>query len=988
MANSVLDGILSTDIYGIVDMVNTLKSETINESEDTLAAGIYGSISAIESVKILSAIQMGSELSNEVFPSRAKYDRNVITHAVMHDIADINATPSSIKVIICIKLEDINKYSVNDKFIIDRKCTFMIGDREFHPYYDIILTRIELSNMESVYSARYDNTIVNNVSHITNPYLNAPTTLFYGGDYYVCVQCDLCQVTLEEIPKKIITSSLIDNKTFMFEHGNQLADFVVEVTENDITTTLTPIFEGATVPVGVDKYCNYLYLDDNTIRVKFERTSYSPSINAEIFVKAQTTVGSEGNFEFAESAVFNSISSKKYGYSNLQTMEFLSTDPDGGLDCKSADDLRKIIPKEALARGAITTTDDVINYFNMINSNDNILTPSKKVDNQIERTYHTHLILKDKDDNIVPTNTINLMVSLQDFPIIDNERYVLPAGCLIRYNPKTGYGYLVYADTEYYTGSNGNLPEDETAGGIDIVEYGIDVKSLTKDEAATITQEESGENYDAIVFTDEDSESVVGEGEKAILSEGDEYVTLPTYKVINSTLEVEKVTDPNVEKMLYLVTNEEAVNIDDNNTDAFYYTNPYALVVSKSMLYTSNYLTIIDEDKPFYFSYINQNYDIQFIGTRSHFYRKFITDKNTYKLDFSISQNIQSDVELYEDKIITDENGDNHKVIIKNRVKVIMILYRDGNPYRYKEAEFLEFNKNTFTFNYRFSFNTSDVLDKDNNIRIEDVGVVGQFSKDYGYFNGNTPANIYILVQSDDDSAGRHDLDKYVPGLDGYVVTNVFKILDGLDFYINYSDIMTSKIDATDVKDDDVVYSITSVPVLAYKYSRNEELIDSFVESLNYKKAYIDNALVELENSFGIDFKFYNTYGPSKVFTLDNKNAYINKVNVQLNFRMKLKNASDNNTPSYVLSYVKSIIEDLNGEESLHIPNLITDVTNKFKESLVFFEFIGIDDYGPGVQHIYHMDKDDFDLVPEFINVNVLIDKDGNKTPDINIEVV
>lgn len=984
MANSVLDGILSTDIYGIVDMVNKLKSETIDESEDTLAAGIYGSISAIESVKILSAIQMGSELSNEVFPSRAKYDKNVITHAVMHDISDINATPSSITVILCVKLDDINKYSVNDKFIIDRNCQFFIGDIEFHPYYDIILTKIQLSNMESVYSARYDNSVKNNVSHITNPYLNAPTTLFYGGEYYVCVQCELCQVTLEEIPKKIITSSLIDNKTFMFDYENQLADFVVEVTENDVTTTLTPIFEGATVPVGVENYCNYLYLDDNTIRVKFERISYSPSINAEILVKVQTTLGAEGNFEYAETAVFNSITSKKHGYTNLQTMEFLSTNPDGGLDSKSADDLRAIIPKEALARGAITTTDDVINYFNMVNSNDNVLTPSKKVDNQIERTYHTHLIVKDKDENIVPTNTIKLLLSLSDFPIVDNDRYVLPAGCLIRYNPKTGYGYLVHTDSEYgIIGEGIVVGEDE-----ETEEYLIDTKKLSAEEAATITQEESGENYDAIVFTDIDSDTVVGEGEKAKLSEGDEYVTLPTYKVVNSTLEIEKVLDGNVEKMLYLVTADESVSIDDNDSSVFYYTNPYALVVNKSMLYTSSYLTIIDEHKPFYFSYINQNYDIQFIGTRASFARKFITDKNTYKLDFSISQNIQSDVELYEEKKITDDDGNSYTVVVKNRVKVIILMYRDGHPYRYKEGEFLSFNKKTYTFNYRFSFKTSDVLDQDNNIRIENVGVVGQTSYDYGYFNGNTPASIYVLVQSDDDSAGRHDLDQYVPGLNGYVVTNVFKILDGIDFYINYSGIMTSKIEAKVSTDEDTIYDIASVPVLAYKYSRNEELIDSFVEALNYKKAYIDNALDELENSFGVDFKFYNTYGPSRVFTLDNKDQYIDRVNIQLNFRLKLKSSSDNKTPSYILTYVKSQIENLNGEASLHIPNLITDVTNKYKEALVYFEFTGIDGYGPGIQHIYHMDKDDFDLVPEFININVLIDEEGNKTPDINIEVV
>ena len=90
-----------------------------------------------------------------------------------------------------------------------------------------------------------------------------------------------------------------------------------------------------------------------------------------------------------------------------------------------------------------------------------------------------------------------------------------------------------------------------------------------------------------------------------------------------------------------------------------------------------------------------------------------------------------------------------------------------------------------------------------------------------------------------------------------------------------------------------------------------------------------------------------------------------------------------------IKKYIKSdVIENLNGEDSLHIPNLITNVTNKFRESLVFFEFLGIDNYGPGVQHLYHSDEDYVDLVPEFINVNMIYNEDGTKIPDINIEVV
>ena len=169
----------------------------------------------------------------------------------------------------------------------------------------------------------------------------------------------------------------------------------------------------------------------------------------------------------------------------------------------------------------------------------------------------------------------------------------------------------------------------------------------------------------------------------------------------------------------------------------------------------------------------------------------------------------------------------------------------------------------------------------------------------------------------------------------------------------------------------------------------HEDLFDSFVSQLNYKKAYIDNANIKMENSFGVDFKFYNTYGPSKLFTLDNNEEYIHRVNIQLNFRVKLASAYDVYTVDYIKEYVKTVIvENLNEEDSLHIPNLITNVTNKYRESIVFFEFLGIDDYGPGVQHLYHKDVDYVELVPEFININMLYDENGMKTPDINIEVV
>ena len=309
---------------------------------------------------------------------------------------------------------------------------------------------------------------------------------------------------------------------------------------------------------------------------------------------------------------------------------------------------------------------------------------------------------------------------------------------------------------------------------------------------------------------------------------------------------------------------------------------------------------------------------------------------------------------LYEETKITDEYGNEKVIVTKQKVKVIAILYKNGAAYRYSEAKFISFDDDTYSFNFQFIFETKNViLDTLNNIRIENLGICGQDGYDYGYFADNTAMNIYVLVQ-DGGGAGRYDLDQYVSGLNDYSVTNMFEVNEGVDFFVNYSGIMSSKLQILDADNTmDQQYMITSLPVVGYQYALNESRMDYFVNQLNYKKAYIDNANNKIWNPFGIDFKFFNTYGPSRLFTLDNYQLTINRTNIQLNFRVKLSSSYDTNTVNLIKKYIKDdVIENLNGEDSLHIPNLITNVTNKFRESLVFFEFLGIDNYGPGVQHL------------------------------------
>ena len=71
---------------------------------------------------------------------------------------------------------------------------------------------------------------------------------------------------------------------------------------------------------------------------------------------------------------------------------------------------------------------------------------------------------------------------------------------------------------------------------------------------------------------------------------------------------------------------------------------------------------------------------------------------------------------------------------------------------------------------------------------------------------------------------------------------------------------------------------------------------------------------------------------------------------------------------SSALNYNNDPINDIN---ELHIPNIITLITNNYREQLVYFEFLDVNNYGSMCQHLYlyERDPDIADIAPEFINV-------------------
>ena len=895
---------INADIYDLHEVATDLQKQYMpNESDRTRAIGIYGYLADAHATQLQNSVIVASEMGNELWPERAKFEKNVITHAIYEEIANINAEPAKMRVYIGITEKSILNLLENHKMVLDKESVFLIGNFEFHLQYDLEITQNIIENNEVIYTARYIMDRNNILSDIINPYIGAPFMQYYNNERYLLLDCELMQVEHEVISKKVLTNNVIENKTFEFEFENQLASFEVAVTESGKTTHLTPVFEGSAIDQTLEKFCYYSYIEANRIRVIFDSLSYVPGVNAQINVLVKTTQGASGNFEF-NTNLYTTIDSDNYGYKNMSVYLIIGSDSKDGKDRKSIEELRKELPKEALSRGSITNAQDLTNYFNTFASEFVRIQTQKKVDNQFERTYYAHMVMKDSYDNVIPTNTINLLLYKDtDFDTIENRKHVLKPGCIIALD---------------------DSDPDDVKGRI--------LKPASEDE--------------------------------------------------NGNIEL---------------NDQETIDAYLSDASKFLYTVPLMTTVTNDPLYVSYYKTMMKYSALLDFSKINDKAPVQFISTGVVWRRNYTS--NQYTLDISFAQNILTNKDI----VVEDENGR----LMENKLKVVAVIYNKGEnddskgPYRYilpSDDDTSYDIQSTFTYDYKFRIETTDHLNDESKLKITNAYNPGQHPNtpsNNSYVSGDVDVKIYVLAKFNAEY-GREDLDSIVPGLDGYSVTNIYNVRGGLRFFENFSNIISSQVTHLTHKshyETKQGYYLKNVPVVRYTYADNEESIQELISEMVEAKAYIDQGVMKLENNFGIDFKFFNTYGPSRTYSLDKDGKeIIDRVNLSLEFEVKLTKSADNYTKEYIIRDIKEMIEDLNNLSHLHIPNLITEITNKYRpNSIEYIEFMGFNksskNYGPGEQHLYRHEYDGStikSIVPEFLCINTT---DG-MSADITINVV
>lgn len=999
---------LTSDVYGINSYVNEIKKNfTPTANEETLMLGIFGYAGQMFSDLMQNSIVMASEFSNESIATKAKFEKNVIAHARGLGITGIDAVPATMEVLLTFVEEDIeNAIGTNPdggwSFTFDKDTAIYIGKYPFFVDYDIEIQKIRLENSgiieDFTYTAKYIIDDDNPISDITNPYISSPVKMMVSNKSIIFMPVKLHQVMKTNIVKKILSDNSISSKTLTFEFEGQLAAFNIDVTEGDKVTHLIPVYEGLISSNKKYPYFYYSYLDSKTIRIKFDRSSYAPRINSEVKINIWTTEGEGGNFSYAPEVYPGfACESEKYGYANI-ACEVRPVDGESsyGSNKKTIEELQQLIPREASARGAITNLTDLENFFNALDTDDSKIYLYKKRDNALERLYYSFILIRDAYNNIIPTNTVDVKAYVNDLVVSNengNKRYTLPRGELLKL---TDDGTCMLISKDNIPADFDPYKETEDAKDADGFDYKKFLFYYTSPYNFTINHSPAYGTYNLTIM---DSKKFL---EFSHINDKSLYQYIAT--VMNCYRGTNEEESNDYSFTIKMEQNISNANENDKSLQVFavFYDSegtPYTWAQAECVNVAES--TAVVYTYKFKFKTDNYMDTSGRLRITEGMFDKGITVKgmaNPLRGEYDTVEEFQT----IQDPVIGDyaiaageyykydgtewikqtmKLSTNESYVPANCKCVLYMLYKaDGEmpiDWQGLDAIIPEFNA--------YKYENPKITGYESMEKLQEVEkpVEGEYAligETYYQYNGTD------WVETEAPVTG-YVFDK-VANIRDYTLANTYNVTEGVDFFYNYSEVIDSPI-VINSDENGEYFIIKGMPVVKYNYFDTEDKAIELCRELVRRKNYIDYAVTILEDAFGIDFKFFNTYGPSKLFVTDEvEQTCLDRTNISLKFRLKLRANYNKNVVNSITEDIKNYVEDITSIESLHIPNLITEITSKYRESIVYFEFVGINDYGTSVQHLHAQTMPDSVVVPEFLSIHTILNREGKWVPDITIQMV
>lgn len=944
--------------------------------------GIFGYVNEVMANTIEDAFNATAITRREFYPISAQFISSLYAMATLQSLEIPLCSPATCKAALVIPQREIidNSTFRNGLYecTIDNCLKIYAGDLQFMLDYPIKI--ISKKTTKWTHTAHYDITVSNSLNTSRDGRYISNKIIKDGGTNYVILFIDcIRQLEMTEISNIVIKDSIMDTITMDIDFDGSLANFEVfyKETANSAEQQLTKVMINATTP-GVP-YVQYELINQNKIRLTFAYNAiFNPQYNSEIITRIYTSEGKNGNFNSFSDDLVCSSDSEKYPYNASMTiLGKVNGSATGGKDQMLDDEFRNKVLKAYSTNNTITTSNDLqIHFDDLADDIDHIrVLFKKKRDDPLIRLWGAYCVMKDEDENVIPTNTLNIECLKSD--LINNpeelpKRMIIPPGAVFEYKNGTSYTLKPSKDNDKLLSIFNLKANDDIHHFTNPFLIAINVFPNNVGYYMNSLDEYIGIEYTYI--NDDSAQQFIG-GTLHIYRNaicGDNYYKLNMIITPASEIEQSKLyTEP------------------DKSSPDYEIRAKYNGRIIKSELYH-------DEDKNISYIRYTVEYDTDVPDEKYEYIQASNTTSiNTtpttgYKMQFNVGDTFIKD-DILAVKRITDKGN--------------LLILGDINYYLFANKYYIPFTLQEYDtemqgYVFEAYLRTDDTIDLS-----EKLTITG------GIYDSTGAENDFMSIEMKDlilemnvlyNNDGNNLPNKYTDfaGLNNYTLTNTYISLENEKFnLITPLPFIRSIVDFSPNGEDENNYkiTITESPVIGAHWASDLNLYDYFISKYLQLNDKLNEAYYSLENNFSIDSKFYNTYGKARFYTVGNNVDSMQKLdNVKCSFHFGVSLNIISSTEqfitdfrNYIQEYIESDDKITTTGQDLYIMNMISALRTQFTE-INYIEYYGFNKYDYMAQKIIGPNLNDFqeEFIPEFLNLNTVVDKNGVTHPDIIVDIL
>lgn len=428
-----------------------------------------------------------------------------------------------------------------------------------------------------------------------------------------------------------------------------------------------------------------------------------------------------------------------------------------------------------------------------------------------------------------------------------------------------------------------------------------------------------------------------------------------------------------------------------NENLPYLYANPFLMSVTKKPAIAGYYLNSVDEGLQLDYTYVNMDSKIQFIANNLRIYRNALLGEDTYKItiDLSPSSPLPTDIQIFD--------ADNN---FTKFIQPVMALEDNGSEIGYVEFKFVKYELQRDIFSFEATLTTTDYMTLAQKVQMTNVKGMNDGIVD----NKLVPmvdciANVYALVKYPNASSKiPHKFDA-IPSLQPYTMTNTYQTTSTPITFILPMTNMRSLVKFIQPVYNDPAYflRLSSVPLIEAKTMKDLNKFKYFMKLVYTQYRYLSSVVGLKTTNYGIDMKFYNTYGRSKFFTAGDDNQILDRTNIKMHIKVAptigtLEDELIRDLKAFIKEYIENVndfkdgVNAINGYNGIYVSNLTQAIENKFP-SVKYMRFVNINEYDSSIQvienqgiYIDKLSKDARrDYVPEFLTIRL---------EDIRIDII